>query len=83
MRTMTDEWIRLALTVSAPVIVGWIGWVITAIIRLRMDLAALKLHVSENYPSNKAMDEVKQKLDDVVKTLYRIAGQLGVSNKGD
>lgn len=72
---MTDEMLKALIMVSAPIIVAYIGWTVTSIIKLRLEIAALKQHVSDNYPNNKDMDEVKTKLDEVVRTLYRMEGR--------
>lgn len=78
-----DEFTKYLLAVAVPASVGYVGWSIASIIRLRVDLAALKLHVAENYPKHKDLDEIKKELRQLSMMIYEIAGKLGVPIRSD
>lgn len=72
---MSDEWIKILITMSIPTIVAYVGWTVGSIISLRAKISDLREHVTNNHPNNKDMDEVKAKLDRVFEACLRMEGR--------
>lgn len=76
-----DEFTKYLLTAAAPATIGFIGWCVNSIVRLRSDVATLRLHVAENYPKVQDINDIKGQLQELGKVTYLIAGKLGISIK--
>lgn len=65
-------------------VVGFVGWVWTLWREhnsLKADMAALKLHIAENYPRNGSLNELQREVRHIAKIVERIAGKVGVSTE--
>ncbi len=80
---MSDETIRWLIGVIGAPTIALLSWMVMSINRLKNELDAHKLHVSEEYARTDTTEKIFQKLDELSRVVYEIAGTLKIPVKRD
>lgn len=80
---MSPELTKTLVTLLGPFAIGWAIWVTVSHMKAKNELDAFKLKVAEDYAKNGVTDKIFEKLDELSRVVYEIAGKLNVPIKKD
>lgn len=85
MAEMTIDLAQFALWLLTAAITALAGWLFRLEVRgqrQQIELAALRLHASETYATNAAVDKLSGKLDEALAILNRLVGRQEAASGG-
>lgn len=80
---MSPALIQTLFSVLGPFGIGWAIWVTVSHIKAKNELDAFKLKVAEDYAKHAVTNKIFEKLDELSRVVYEIAGKLNVPIKKD
>lgn len=75
---MSDSFTTFVISLAGVGVAGFVAWTIGMIIRVRTDIATLRLHVSESYIKKNDLTELKRDVRELSHVIFEIAGKLGI-----
>ncbi len=81
--TISDPFSTFVISLAGVGVAGFVAWTIGMIIRVRTDVASLRLHVAENFMKKDDIDDLKRDVRELSHVIFEIAGKLGIPTRRD
>lgn len=79
----SDVFTTFVIGLAGVGVAGFVAWTIGMIIKLRSEMAAFRLHVSEAYIKRDDLNELKSDVKNLTRVIFSIAGKLGITVRND